>query len=120
MKYSIIFIIFVLFATVFLVVKLKMNETKTAVSNTAATTVEGTAQNAKAGAVVVTSDNKVIYIEGLDTWPLADTRKHVIVTGTLVEKKIIPDPMVNSKGEISQGAEGSQTVMKHATWKITE
>jgi hypothetical protein len=32
-------------------------------------TFKGTAKDAKAGAVLIDKDQKVIYIEGLDAWP---------------------------------------------------
>jgi len=80
------------------------------------TTVRGTARDAKAGAVIVTPDGAAIYVEGLSCWPDDVLGKPVTATGTLVTEKFIPDPRVDAKGAISQGAYGAQTVLKNPRW----
>lgn len=82
-------------------------------------TLEGTAFDAKGGAVVKLEDGSVFYVEGVESWPDEALRKKVSVTGKLVEKKIIPDP-VNEGGLYSAGAEGPQDVLESATWKVVE
>lgn len=79
-------------------------------------TVKGTARDAKAGAVVQAEGGSPIYIEGLASWP-ADLRDQPVeATGMLVAQKAIPDP-VGERGEVSQGAWGTQCVLTAATWK---
>ena len=80
-------------------------------------TIEGKARDAKAGAVVVLDGGEPVYIEGLDYWPSDIEGKRVRATGFLKQKKLIPDPVVDSEGAISQGAEGDQTVLEGASWK---
>jgi hypothetical protein len=82
------------------------------------TTVRGTAQNCKAGAVIVTTDGDAVYVEGLSCWPDEVLGKPVTATGTLVHEKFIPDPQVDERGAISQGAHGTQTVLKGARWSV--
>jgi hypothetical protein len=82
-------------------------------------TLKGTAQDAKAGAVLIGQDARVVYIEGLDSWPKAAFGKAVEATGVLVTKKYIPDP-VNEAGEICQGAEGLQQVLEKPKWRLLE
>ena len=77
-------------------------------------TIEGTARDAKAGAVVVT-DKGAIYVEKLESWPSALQGRKVRVTGVLVTEKLIPDP-INERGELVQGAVGDQTLLRGATW----
>lgn len=67
--------------------------------------------------MLVDGDQRVIYIEGLDSWPKEAFGKAVEATGVLVTKKYIPDP-VNEAGEICQGAEGLQAVLERPKWKI--
>jgi hypothetical protein len=82
-------------------------------------TFKGTAKDAKAGAVLIDKDQKVIYIEGLDAWPQEAFGKTIEATGVLVTKKYIPDP-VNEAGEICQGAEGQQFVLEQAKWRLQD
>jgi len=87
---------------------------------TQTTVIRGKAMDSKAGAVLVTADGKVVYIEGLDYWPSNLTGKDVSVTGLLKRKKLIPDPQIGSGGAISQGSSGEQEVLEQATWKLAE
>jgi len=83
-------------------------------------TLIGKAQNAKGGAVVVTSNYGTVYINGLDEWPDALLDRLVEVTGTLKREKLIPDPVTKESGEVSAGAFGEQTVVYDATWKAAD
>ncbi len=79
--------------------------------------LDGTARNAKAGAVVVVEpDESPVYLSGLTEWPEGLDGKKVRVEGTLTEQKWIPDP-VAPNGEISQGAEGNQWVLEASKWE---
>ena len=80
-------------------------------------TLRGTARNAKGGAVLLTSNNVPCYIEHLDCWPEDLDGKQIVATGTLREKKLIPDPFIAPDGAISQGAIGDQKVLEDAQWK---
>jgi hypothetical protein len=79
-------------------------------------TVRGTARDAKAGAVIVTSAGNPIYIEHVDSWPKDVLGQEVEADGVLRSKKYIPDPVVDKHGAISQGAEGNQDVLEGARW----
>jgi len=80
----------------------------------------GQALDAKAGAVIETADAGVVYVAGLPSWPAALRQRRVAVTGIVVTRKLIPDPVVGPKGEISQGAQGDQTVIEGARWRLVE
>lgn len=80
-------------------------------------TLRGKALDAKAGAIVLVDGDRAVYIEGLSGWPNEAYGKRVAVTGVLVRKKFIPDP-VNEAGEICQGARGSQDVLEEAQWTV--
>lgn len=79
-------------------------------------TLSGRAANAKAGAVLLV-DGEPIYLKGFAEWPKDASGKELEVTGTLKDEKLIPSPVKGPKGEISQGAEGSQWVLEGAEWK---
>jgi hypothetical protein len=76
--------------------------------------VTGTAQNAKAGAVVVTTDNSVYYIEGMDSWSEEVLNTQVKVSGELHEVNHDEKDLVNEKGEYSQGMTGTQKIIRKA------
>jgi hypothetical protein len=56
-----------------------------------------------------------VYIEGLFSWPADVEGKRVRASGTLKEKKYIPD---SGEGPYSQGAKGLQTVLENARWEV--
>lgn len=79
--------------------------------------VRGKAFDTKAGAVVLTADNHIIYIAGLDHWPSDVVGEEVLVRGRRSNEKWIPDPAVAPDGTVSQGATGQQTVMHDPVWQ---
>jgi hypothetical protein len=81
-------------------------------------TLQGTAHDAKGGAVLMIPNDVPIYIENLPCWPDDVFGKQVSVTGVLRKKKLIPDPYISPDGGISQGAIGTQTVLENAEWKL--
>jgi len=80
--------------------------------------VAGTAQDAKGGAVIDMPDGRVVYVEGLDSWPQELKGKQVNAVGRLVVKPHLPVATVAPDGAVSQGAEeGEQWVLENATWE---
>lgn len=72
-------------------------------------TYKGKAVNAKAGAVLQTT-NGDYYLENMQEWPGELLNTEVTVEGILEERKMINDP-VNEKGEIVQGSWGTQFIL---------
>lgn len=75
-------------------------------------TLKGTAKDSKPGAIVVIETGEFVYIQGLDRWDSSLSLKEVVITGTLVKKKKIPDPGVTETGLATQGATGEQLVLE--------
>ena len=73
--------------------------------------LSGPAQDAKAGAVLLI-DGVPVYIDGQDAWPEGQAGRTQRMTGILVVRKHIPDP-VGDHGQIAQGAWGQQYVLTH-------
>lgn len=66
----------------------------------------GTAEHAKMGAIVITSDN-TYYIEGKSNWDKEGYfKKQIRVTGIVYAKSFKEEDLKNEKGEIMQGAVG--------------
>ena len=82
--------------------------------------VEGTAQDCKAGAILVLESGEQVYIEDLDYWPDEFIGKKVVAKGTLVRKKFVPDPVIKADGTASQGASGVQLVLENARWTFAQ
>ncbi len=76
----------------------------------------GTAKDAKGGAVLITTDENVIYIKGLESWSSELVDKPVLVNGLLKKEKFIPDPKTDKNGGISCGAIGEQLVIINAEY----
>jgi hypothetical protein len=76
----------------------------------------GMARNAKAGAVIVLDGGEPVYLEGVAAWPPDLEGRKVSASGTLRQKKHIPEPVAPS-GEIRQGAEGEQMVLETPEWR---
>ena len=80
--------------------------------------LEGKAANAKAGAVLLLSDNPV-YIEGLDYWPQNFIDKQIVLSGKLTLKKYIPKAETDENGLTSQGGSGDNDyVLERASVEI--
>lgn len=76
--------------------------------------IEGTARDAKGGAVVlIAPGEEPVYLEGVARWPDALSGRRVAVEGTLHRKKLLPDPGVEPR---TAGAEGDQLVLESPTW----
>ena len=82
-------------------------------------TIEGTARDAKGGAVLLTTDGEPVYIGGLDSWPEELFGKPVVVSGRLVRRQYLPEATVDESGAWSQGTTGGQQlVLEEAAWKL--
>jgi len=81
-------------------------------------TLYGIAKDAKGGAVMVIKNGGVVYIDELTGWNNEFLDKDISATGTLRLKNYIPDPYVDEKGGISQGAVGDEFVLEKAKWEL--
>ena len=73
--------------------------------------LKGLTANSKAGACIKL-ESDIVFIQEKFGWDDEELNKNIIASGTLVEKKFIPDPIVDEDGAISQGAEGTQFVLE--------
>ena len=80
-------------------------------------TIEGTARNAAAGAVVLTDDRTPVYVDGIASWDRATDGKKVSASGTLRTRG--GDPVVNDRGEYSHGVPGDRFVLEQPSWKVS-
>jgi hypothetical protein len=69
--------------------------------------LEGFALNAKAGAVVMTDSNTVVYVTDLQEWPEDFVNDRVEIKGVLHRGRVYPDVEVEN-GVSSQGLPGDQ------------
>ena len=75
-------------------------------------TITGFAKEAKGGSILITPDNKVLYIKGLESWSLDLINKQVKVRGVLKKEQFIPEATIDEYGGISSGATGKQYVLE--------
>ena len=84
--------------------------------------IEGKAWDAKAGAIVLTSDEVPVYIQELPHWPPGFLGKGVIAKGTLRYEEYIPKAEIDPTGAISQGldpnGDGKSYVLTAAEWEL--
>ena len=83
-------------------------------------TVTGIAHNGKGGALVVTLNDEVYYIEGMDEWLHDLENKTVIVTGNLKIDTVSEEELINENGEVLAGRAGKIMTIQSAEWKIIE
>lgn len=74
-------------------------------------TLRGLVVNCKAGPCLKLKSD-IVYIPELENNEEI-VGKTIFVTGTLMEKKIIPDPQIDESGAISTGAYGNQLVLEN-------
>jgi hypothetical protein len=82
--------------------------------------IKGIAENSKAGAIVVTNDNQVFYIEGINNWNIEILRKQVQVDGYLLVEHHNESELVNEKGEYNQGYSGEIRKITKPVWRLVE
>jgi hypothetical protein len=73
----------------------------------------GLAFDSKAGAVLKLKDGIIVYIYDLASWSSEFLGQKTCVTGTIQQKKIIPDVRIDENGAISQGAPGEQYLLEN-------
>lgn len=83
-------------------------------------TIVGIAQHGKAGAIVLTADKEVYYMDGLDTWSKDVFGKEIKVTGVLKVEKSKEADLINEKGEWSAGIHGSVKKIISPVWEIVK
>ena len=81
-------------------------------------TINGTARNAHAGAVVLTDDRTPVYIDGLESWDETDLDgESVAVEGTLNKRPIVPQAETAADGAVSHGMDAEAVfVIDNASW----
>jgi hypothetical protein len=80
--------------------------------------ITGIAENAKAGAIVITEDNAVYYPEGILSWSDTILKKLVEVEGYLLIQYQSEETLVNEKGEYKQGLSGEIRKIVKPVWKL--
>ncbi len=78
----------------------------------------GTAKNTKGGAVLMVRDSP-LSLAGLKEWPKDQLNQRVALSGVVKEEASVPQAFKNAKGEVSQGAEGQQWVLREASTAST-
>ncbi|NHJ86074.1 MAG: hypothetical protein FK734_11475 [Asgard group archaeon] len=73
--------------------------------------IEGYATYSKAGPCLKIK-NDIIFIPDIFEWESKYENKQIIITGIVIQKKIIPDVKIEANGAISQGAFGNQLIFK--------
>ncbi len=66
-------------------------------------TIEGIAENAKLGALLLIGDDESIWIDGLEAWPEDIRTKRVEVTGKVIERADLPVFIQREDEPIMQG-----------------
>ena len=87
----------------------------------AAETLTGTAQNAKAGAVLVAEDGRTLYIPGLSGWPEGVDGQAIIVTGVVGSEHFVPVAVQAPDGSWSQGkgaGSAADVVIREVSWQL--
>ena len=81
----------------------------------------GQASDAKAGAVILTENDQVMHIDGLETWPKELLGKILTINGTLELLAYVPSSQTSDEGLVSQGVgiDEKQLVLKNAEWEIS-
>jgi len=80
--------------------------------------VIGIAKNAKMGAIVITAENKIYYLGGVESWGSEFLERKVRVTGRIVSKKIKQkdDTVIR----IQKITGSSITVIQKATFQLID
>ena len=82
--------------------------------------VIGIAHNGKGGALIVTEENDVYYIDKLDSWDDLYNGKKVIVSGILKIETFKKEYLQNENGGWKQGIIGDKKKILVPNWEIVE
>lgn len=74
-------------------------------------TVDGTAYNAKAGAIIETADGTPVYIKGLEQWPDQQVNQPVSRSGILSRQAVAPSSAAVD-GVVRQGMDSLPWVLE--------
>jgi len=80
--------------------------------------ITGIANNAKLGAIILTDNKEIYYIEGIDYWPHEVVGKKVKANGFLKKEYFNEVDLMNKKGEYKQGMSGEKLSLQNAIWEI--
>lgn len=81
-------------------------------------TISGVAGDAKAGAVLTTDRDEVIYLRDLRSWPEELLDQRVTVEGVLRRGRVYPE--VKEGGLTSQGIKGEQWYLEVQSYRLEE
>ena len=81
-------------------------------------TVIGIARNGKDGALVLTKEHSVYYVDGLEFWEDSINGKEISVMGVLKIDSLATNEMKNEKGEWKAGVVGDKKAIRNAKWKV--
>jgi len=81
-------------------------------------TVVGVAQNAKAGAVLLTEKQGIYYLEGYSYWKKKKLGKPVTITGSLRVIKLPPTEIKSGKDEWAQATIEAKNLLKVSTMSV--
>lgn len=81
-------------------------------------TITGQAQNAKAGAMVVSNtDNKMYYLDGIPSWDEQTIGQTVKVSGQLLIERFDPP---KPDEPVRQQIVGEKRTIKHPKWEVVK
>jgi len=80
--------------------------------------ITGIAENSKVGAIVITKNNEVYYLEGIQAWNANIIKKSIVVEGNLVIEYQDERMLMNDKGEYIQGVKGEIRKILKPVWKL--
>lgn len=80
-------------------------------------TIRGAAENAKAGAVIVTDLDEAVYLEDLEEWPDDLLGKRIVAEGILRRRRIYPQIEIEDDVP-SQGMSGEPWVLEFERYGV--
>lgn len=83
-------------------------------------TVTGIARNGKDGALILTKEDSVYYIDGLELWEASVNGKEISITGVLHIESAAVDEMKNERDEWKAGVVGDKKTIRNAKWRVVE
>jgi len=81
-------------------------------------TVVGIAHKGKGGALLLTKDNGLYYMDEIDSWEENIIGKKVKVTGILKVNTVKEKDLKNKYGEWKQGVAGDKKIIQINNWEV--